>query len=1137
MKAALQFVTSLLALGGLLVSAATHATDIAELPLKASVLAKPNVIFGLDDSGSMDSEVMINTNDGAFWWDYNAASGWDSAGLPWFNAPGNASTQWRKMVYLFPNGQAGGTTNAVRAYADATDDHFAIPPTAQLAFLRSAAYNPIYYDPAVTYSPWSTAWVSSAKKSFAKATPAAARSHPIYPLTGTAPSMNLTATVAANTAANFSFMALPGMRLPGTALVCAGTCGTWPTVATRGWVETPTGSGFYTVPAATKMNVAMDYFPATYYQKESCTVDGSNCVTAPDGSTLKRYEIKLANYATTAEYNKAIENFANWWTYFRKRKLMLSASMGKVLEPLTGLRMDVVVFNNNQNVTMYDIDSTDPSKNRLKVTGLFYETNGNGGTPTRETLKYIGGQYLSNSKTIQYACQRNNAYILTDGFASASAVSGPAYDSGKSASTWGAGVPYETIYSPSLADLALRYYTNNLRSTFTAGRVPVTTGDTNTDLHMNTYGMTLGAKGTIYLGAGTPLPTTTSAWPNPTATRSPTSVDDLWHATINGRGKMYTASTPTETAASIQAGLKDILNDSNAQSSVAVSTVNLQAGDGLAYLASYNAAGWSGNVTANAIDETTAVITDAPTWDGGALLLARDYTTREIATQTGGAGTGAAFAAGNASVTSQVNPSAIWGADADVMAYLRGARTLEGTSFRTRSSLMGAVINAEPVVSKEPTESVVYVASGEGMLHAFNADKTSANKGKELWAFVPRAVLADIGQTSERTYAFKTQLDGTPTIGKAGTGLKLLVAGLGAAGNSYYALDVTTPLTNTQSNASTWVKWDFPGTATSAYASKVGQTMGRPLIVRIADGTYRVLVTSGYNSTADGKGRLFVLDPVDGSVQKEFVTPDGTLSAESGLTHVTPYAEDDGSVRYVFGGDLLGNLWRFDLSAASLTAPKKVAVLKDATGKAQPVTAAPELTNIKGQRVVLIGTGRLLAVTDWGTTSSKPDNTFYAITDPDLAATIDPARSSLVQQVYTGHTTDTVTTTATTDLDWTTQRGWYMDLPSTEHANTRPVIAFGGIAFVTNVAGTNDCSALSYLYVLDITTGGKSANVSYVSQELWSTSNSTGVTAVKTKAGDVKGMVRSYDGDRKTPDLAKNVTIDPSKNAWREIRQ
>ena len=71
MKSTSQLAASTLSLAVLLgMTVNSHATGIAELPLKASVLAKPNVIFGLDDSGSMDSEVMLYTNDGALWWDY-----------------------------------------------------------------------------------------------------------------------------------------------------------------------------------------------------------------------------------------------------------------------------------------------------------------------------------------------------------------------------------------------------------------------------------------------------------------------------------------------------------------------------------------------------------------------------------------------------------------------------------------------------------------------------------------------------------------------------------------------------------------------------------------------------------------------------------------------------------------------------------------------------------------------------------------------------------------------------------------------------------------------------------------------------------------------------------------------------------
>ena len=1128
MKPALQFATSVIALGALLGTVASNAaTNIAELPLKASVLAKPNVIWGVDDSGSMDGELMLSTNDGAFWWDYDNANGWDSTGKPNFNGPGDATSRWRKMVYLFPNGTGVGN----RVYADDDHDHFAIMPTSQFAWLRSSSYNPLYYDSAVTYSPWSPAYVGGAVVNYGNASTTAAKSHPVYG-TGT---MNVSADVALTTSTNQTFMALPGMTVPSGAQYCThdGSAG-----CSTGWA---TAGSAFTVAAGTALRVAMAYYPATFYVKESCPLAEPTCVAAPDGATLKRYEIKAdVSFPSGRTHAAELQNFANWWQYYRKRKIMLNAAIGKVLEPLTGMRMGVVVFNNRNTVTMYDTDATAAASNGRRVAGLFYNLNGSGGTPTRETLKYIGEQFINTSSVVQYACQRNNAFIVTDGFANASSVTMPNYDDTKSQSTWGSGAPYETVHSGSLADLALRYYTNNLRSSMATGKVPATPNDANTNLHMNTYGMTLGAKGTIYQGDGTPLPTDTAAWPNPSSNRSPTSVDDLWHATINGRGRMYTAATPTETRDRIQSALNDMLSAIGAQSGVSVSTVNLSRSDGFAYMGRYNPAGWAGDLTANAINATTGAISTTATWSAASILAARDWTTRQIVTQVSD-GSGTVFNATNVGAT--VNPSDAWGVTADVIDYLRGDRSKEGSAFRTRTSLMGAVINAEPVISRE--DDMVFLASGEGMLHAFDT-RSGSNRGKELWAFVPRAVLTDIGQTSARAYTFKTQLDGTPTIGKIGTSSKLLVAGMGAAGRSYYALDVSTPRTNTQSDTS-WVKWEFPLSTDSTTVAKVGQTMGKPLIVNTSAG-YRVLVTSGYNSTADGKGRLFVLNRSTGVATKEFTSADGSLSNAAGLAHVSAFLETDGTVRYVYGGDLLGNLWRFDLDAATGTAPTKVAVLKNAANTAQPVTAAPELAYFKGKRVVLVGTGRLLDATDFGNNSVQ---SFYAIAD---GATITDVRSTLVQQTYNGHSTDTITTAT---VDWTTGRGWFMDLPAGELANTQPAFADGVVAFVSNAAGSTDCTASSYLYVMNGSTGAAVTGLGYVSSLISSTSNASSVRAVLTTSqgagsggggggggggdtncppGSIVGIGQTASGESYRKCIGPRTPIVPGKNSWREVR-
>ncbi len=1159
MKSALQLAVSTLALTGLLAGVASHATNLAELPLKASVLAKPNVVFGMDDSGSMDSEVMLYNNDGAFWWDYTAGSGWGvDAAHPnaslraltstWFNAAGGASNQWRKLVYLFPNGTGLGN----RVYSDSDTDHFAVLPTTQFAFLRwsgvyydaaaaryrsapsnpaqSPVHNSIYYNPLIAYAPWAPAQLSTGPVTPANASSNAARSHPIY---GVA-TFNLTANIAASTAGETVFTALPGMRVPAGSQksVCNAS-----NAACGGWVNVLADEA---AAAGSVTRVAMAYYAATYWVKEACVPQNTSaandtCAGAPDGSTLKRYEIKNGNsFPSGRTYAAEMQNFANWFQYYRKRKMMLAGAMGETMEGLTGMRLGVVPFNNLAgNVTMYDADAAAAASNRLRVAGIFYEANGNGGTPTRETLKYIGEQFKRTDSTggkynvIQFACQRNNAFIVTDGFANASAVAMPAWDAGKSAATWGAGAPYATTYDGSLADLGLRYYTNNPRpptdlvNGLAAGALNATPSDTNTTLHMNTYGLTLGARGTLFLSESTPAPAVAAAWPNPSANRSPTSVDDLWHATINGRGKMYLATTPEETALRIRAGLDDILSQEGAQGGIAVSAVNLDRSDSQAYLGVYNPRGWAGDLTANPIDINTAAVGATPNWSAASVLAARDWATRTVFTSSGALGVD--FTA--ATVGALVNPDPVAFTNQVVVDYLRGNRTGEGDTVRARSSLLGAVVNAEPVLARD--ERMVYLASGDGMLHAFDTVT-----GAEQWAYAPPDTLVNLGKSVQRGWVYQTLLDATPTYARLTTGRKLLVGGLGAAGRSYYALDVTTPRGITAAQAQAQFKWVFPAAGDAANRANMGFATGRPVIARTAVEGNVVLVTSGYDnglSIGDGRGRLWMLNPSTGAVIKTFRTTAGAVGSEAGLSAVAAFKEADGMVRYVYGGDLLGNVWRFDLTAAGAGEinGELLASLKDAAGNAQPVTATPELALVAGKRVVLVGTGRLLDVTDFG---SGLTQSFYAIAD---GANLPNARNGLVRQTYT-RATDTLSANA---VNWTTDRGWYVDLPAGEQANTDPIVAYGAVAFVTNVNGGSNCAQSSFMYLVDIGTGTKVADSTFVSQTIATNATSSRVITLRVVNGKIIGVAHRSDNTVYQRELPLGQVIRPAKNSWKEIRR
>lgn len=1144
MRASIQACISLLAFAGLSYQAAAWAasTSVSKLPIKATIFAKPNVIMGVDDSGSMDFEIMLSTNDGAMWWNTTAGatlrSGWTN-GSPNFNDDGVSDQTWRKYAYLFPNGMG----SRLRILNDANYGHFAVMPTAQFAWLRSSRFNPIYYNPATTYYPWSP--LAQAGYNFANATPGSARPHPLLTTAGTA--WDLTSARALTTTADNVFTALGGMLVPKGARIrdCDfnnANCGAWAAAILA--ADTP-------VPGNRVYRVAMAYRAATYWKEDTTcvlpptttSVADIDCVMAPDGATrLKRVQINAGD----AE----MQNFANWFQYHRKRVLMLNAAMGEVLESLTGINGGYVAFNNRPStatrVGMNDLDSTDNLVNGQALAKIFYDVAPNGGTPTRETLLRVSQEFVDIAGPIRYACQRNAALIVTDGFANNTAVTPPNY-------TPLAGVddvaPYATTHPDTLADIALSYYRNRLRTDFAAGKVAKVTGrDDNPDLHVNTYGMTLGARGQLFSSAASLRPTTAGSWISPPANRHPASIDDLWHATINGRGQMYTANNTADTVTGMLAAFDDIKDDLGSQGSAAVSSVNLGRGNGDVYLTSYNPKGWVGDVAAYPIDPNTAQISysDASRmWSASALLLART-SARQVFTQHNGAVAVFSDTAASGGVVGAVNPGLVYGANDAVMNYLRGQRSGEvsqpGGTFRNRTSLMGPVVNSEPVVSRD--DDVLFVQSGEGMLHAFSV--ANANAGQELWAFVPRAVLSTIGATTRPGYIYATKLDGQMSLRRIDTATNLLVAGMGAAGKSYHAVNVHAPTAITESNLPS--VWEFPTASDTVTQGKMGLAVGKPRIVKTSAASssgLRVLVTSGYE-TPDGLGRLWMLNP-DGTVVREFLTPSGgTTSAPAELAHVTGYLEDTGTVRYVYAGDLQGHLWRFDLdnTGTGSAGVTKLASLRDASGNAQPMTAAPEVTYIDGKRVVIVGTGRLLSESDLGGSATQ---SVYAIAD---GSDIGNARAAtgingLVQQTYTS------APAAITDLtvNWSTKRGWFVDLPAGEKVTATPQLARGSLLFASNLTDTN-CGASSKLYALDVTNGGivdDAPNLS-PSTVISSQSNVTALSILQSRdgrlfvggrltgTGDLFGQVSSSPAQTFTRRVPGDTTIAPKINAWRESR-
>lgn len=462
---------------------------------------------------------------------------------------------------------------------------------------------------------------------------------------------------------------------------------------------------------------------------------------------------------------------------------------------------------------------------------------------------------------------------------------------------------------------------------------------------------------------------------------------------------------------------------------------------------------------------------------------------------------------------------------ANLVNYLRGQRGFEGFQandagklYRARDHVLGDIVDAQPVYVKAPFASyqdagydafktsnanrtpMLYVAANDGMLHAFRAGTgtTDAEGGSEAWAIVPSSVLPRMYNLASSEYSINHRflVDGTPTAGDvldarvgAGTWRTILVGGLGAGGRGYYAVDVTEPL-------SPKVLWEFKwGSAcfssasqTAAYSDcHLGFSFGRPVITKLA-GRWVVMVTSGYNNlnspatTGDGIGYLYVLDAMTGAIIDKISTGAGDSTTPSGLAQLNNFVDNgavDNTTVRVYGGDLLGNIWRFDVNDNLAPDGKEATLLgvaKDSGGTRQPITTKPELAELNGKPMVFMATGRLLGSPDVSDTSGQ---SIYGIVDPlvgapsysDLRSVLKPL--ALTQTGVRPTAQRTVRCTGT-DAQCALPNGWVVDLPDAgERVNVDMQLVLGTLVVASNVPDNSACSTGGYSWFnyFDFATG------------------------------------------------------------------
>jgi type IV pilus assembly protein PilY1 len=513
--------------------------------------------------------------------------------------------------------------------------------------------------------------------------------------------------------------------------------------------------------------------------------------------------------------------------------------------------------------------------------------------------------------------------------------------------------------------------------------------------------------------------------------------------------------------------------------------------------------------------------------------------------------------------------------------------------------------------------NVVYTGSNDGFLHGFEAGSfdangnfvangTTPNDGKEVLAYMPGSMLASaalpsaaggclvdtttatvvqnihgvtpaVGATPEcvgplldysnSQYGHNFFVDGTPGSGDLfyeGQWHTWLVGGLGVGGAAIFALDVTNPSNFTESGASSLVigEWNAGSIACSNVSNcgtNLGNTFGTPLIRRLHDGNWAIIFGNGFGSTSGDAGVYIITINSSTGAQTTYYLSTNTPGTANGIAYVTA-ADLDGDhiTDYLYAGDLLGHVWRFDLTShlesnwAAATAPLFT------TQSGQPITtavlaisstvaggAAPQvliefgtgertqLTNLAPEQYIG-GVQSIYGVWDWNMSewdTLEPGASYASLTASTAATGLSTpftlTSSNLQAQTLTPNANGVTVDGTNIAICWqgsltpcgTGTFGWYANLPGTqEQIIYSPVYYLGAFIVNSTIPANNlatSCTSnldTGYTYALNIANGGVFTNVfpTYTKNgTLVTDSNEAGIL---TNASGSNGVVTTSQG-------------------------
>lgn len=604
--------------------------------------------------------------------------------------------------------------------------------------------------------------------------------------------------------------------------------------------------------------------------------------------------------------------------------------------------------------------------------------------------------------------------------------------------------PFAWHHEDTLADYAMEYWKRDIRPDMDnildpVGEVVESDEESGEELiverpgnpafwqHMVTYTVGLGVFGTIDRDDamravrdhdhGEPVDDIDWGDPHPDENQE-AKIDDMLHAAVNSRGDFFSALDVDTFSDELGGVLRDIMERRGGTAAVATNSAQLDT-DTLVFQAFYNTDDWSGEFRALELTEEGEIgeqVAEAGNvlWDGHVedpdndppVPIARNIV---VAEESQGYavddwedlpdGLQEYLDDGPVSSSELTGPER-WD-------WIAGH---EVDGARDRSTPLGPIINSDPAFvadqffeyredleddsyreffeeTIEERDAMVYLGASDGMLHGFSAEP-DGDTLQERFAFIPEGVHENLSELPEPGYQHHYFVDGAPTVVDAhidGEWRSILVNSLGAGGASIFALDVTDPDELGEDSLLWEITDDTDG------FEQLGYSFGEPTIGRLEDGTWAAFFGNGYASE-DEEAILYVVDLEDGELLETFATGE-----DGGNGMSSPIAVDttgDNNAERVVAGDLHGNLWKVDVSDANSMEfafsqggdplPFFEARSRDegpSGDEPQPITTRPAVTEGRspGQRTYLFGTGQYFADGDDDVGGTPRVESFYGV--------------------------------------------------------------------------------------------------------------------------------------------------------------